>query len=185
MTKLPSPKWLRSDALPDVLNLNEPAPDFTLPADNGEQVTLSQFQGQQPVLIFFYPGDFTPVCTAEVCAFRDDYENFRTRHITILGISADPVEKHHRFSQECRVPFRLLSDTNLTVARLFGAKGLLGMRRAYYLVGRDGKLLWQHTEILPVFRLCNTRILEAIDKHVPLPKPAASQPSGYIPPPHL
>src|SRR5690606_20818912 len=101
------------------------------------------------VLVFFYPGDFTPVCTAEVCAFRDDFHEFESRGITLFGISSDPVAKHERFSRECRVPFRLLSDATLEVARNYGARGLLGMRRAYFLIDKQGILRWQHAEILP------------------------------------
>ncbi len=149
--------------MPDRLILNAPVPDFTLPADDGSLVKLSNFRNQSRVLLFFYPGDFTPVCTAEVCAFRDDYEEFRKRQIAILGISADPVEKHRRFADECGIPFRLLSDTDMEVARRYGAKGLLGMRRAYYLLEADGTLLWQHAEVLPIFKLSNLRILETID----------------------
>lgn len=171
----------------DVLTLNRPAPDFTLSADNGSVITLSQFRGQTPVLIFFYPGDFTPVCTAEVCAFRDDYPQFRSRGINILGISTDPVEKHHRFATECRVPFRLLSDTTQEVARNYGARGLLGMRRAYYLVDVDGNLLWQHAELLPIFKLSNTRLLEMIDAVLPLANAGHASGPGpvFIPPPHM
>ncbi len=152
--------------MPETLMQNVHAPDFSLPADNGEEIALSDFRGQNPVLLFFYPGDFTPVCTAEVCAFRDDYDHFKARNIAILGISADPPERHRRFASECRVPFRLLSDTKLEVAKAYGASGLLGVRRAYFLIGIDGMLLWQHAELFPIFKLSNTRILEAIDAHI-------------------
>lgn len=148
----------------DVLGINQPAPEFALPADNGEMVSLSQFRDKSRVLIFFYPGDFTPVCTAEVCAFRDDYDKFEERDITILGISADPVEKHRRFAAECKVPFRLLSDVELSVSRAYGARGLLGMRRAYFFIDTDGTLLWQHAEVLPIFKLSNARLIEEIDE---------------------
>lgn len=148
----------------DVLGLHQPVPEFTLPADNGENISLAQYRGQSRVLIFFYPGDFTPVCTAEVCAFRDDYDKFEQRGITILGISGDPVEKHRRFAAECKVPFRLLSDVELTVSRAYGARGLLGMRRAYFFIDTDGTLLWQHAEVLPIFKLSNSRLIEEIDE---------------------
>ncbi len=164
--------------MPDMLTQNSIAPDFTLPADNGEMVSLSDFQGKCPVLVFFYPGDFTPVCTKEVCAFRDDYEHFRSRNVAILGISSDSVERHRRFAQECRVPFRLLSDADLEVAKAYGANGLLGVRRAYFLIGTDGTLLWQHAELFPIFRLSNTRILEAIDTLLPSPSEGRRQRSG-------
>lgn len=147
------------------LILNEPAPDFTLPADSDEHISLSQFRGRSPVLIFFYPGDFTPVCTREVCDFRDDHQKFEQRGIQILGISGDSVEKHRKFADACNLPFPLLSDTGLEVASRWGARGLLGIvRRAYYLVNRDGILVWQHTEVLPIFRLPNRTILQVIDR---------------------
>jgi peroxiredoxin len=151
------------DVLPDVLSLHQPAPDFTLPADDGNVYTLSDHFGRTPVLLFFYPADFTPVCTAEVTAFRDDFHLFESKGITLYGVSADPVEKHQRFAQECRVPFRLLSDKNLDVARRYGAKGLLGLRRAYYYIDRDGYLRWQYAEILPIFKLTNEKILEQVE----------------------
>jgi peroxiredoxin len=155
---------LEDGFLADLLTVNQRVPDFALPADNGSVVRLEDARANGPVLLFFYPGDFTPICTAEVCAFRDDYHLFRQRGISILGISSDPVEKHQRFAQECRVPFRLLSDLDLAVAKAYGAKGLLGMRRAYFLLDRYGILRWQHAEILPIFKLSNTRILEIVDQ---------------------
>lgn len=147
----------------DSLAIDTTAPDFALPADDGTVISLREACANGPVLLFFYPGDFTPVCTAEVCAFRDDYPHFASRGVTILGISSDPVERHQRFAEHCRVPFRLLSDVGLDVARLYGARGMLGMRRAYYIIDRSGILRWQHAEILPIFRLSNSKMLEAID----------------------
>jgi thioredoxin-dependent peroxiredoxin len=147
----------------DLLNLNGLAPDFKLPASNGELISLSQYRGRQMVLVFFYPGDFTPVCTLEVSAFRDDYEKFTSRGVTLLGISPDSIEKHRRFAAECNVPFLLLSDKKLDVARQYGAKGMLGMRRAYYLIDLEGKLVWQHAEWLPIFKLSNEKIFHVID----------------------
>lgn len=153
----------------DILPLNKPAPDFALPAEDGATYTVSQHRGISPILIFFYPGDFTPVCTAEVIAFRDDYTEFQQRGVVIYGISSDPVEKHQRFSQHCRVPFHLLSDANLEVSRMYGARGLLGTRRAYYLIDKDGILRWQHAEILPIFKLSTLSILEALDESLGSP----------------
>lgn len=151
----------------DLLPINEMAPDFELPSESGETVRLSSFRNRQPVLIFFYPADFTPVCTAEVCAFRDEFTAFRDRGIVLLGISGDTVEKHRRFAQQMSVPYRLLSDRGLQVAKAYGAKGLLGLRRAYYLIDLDGRVVWQHAEVLPIFKLSNERLLEVIDKYLP------------------
>lgn len=162
----------REFVLSDVLTINHEVPDFTLPADTGGTITLSDFRNRQSVLLFFYPADFTPVCTSEVCAFRDDYEHFRARNVALLGVSGDSVETHQRFSKECRLPFPLLSDQSYSVARAFGAKGLLGMRRAYYLIDTRGVLLWQHCECLPVFRLCNSRLRDVIQRNLPEPQSA-------------
>ncbi len=151
----------------DSLILNDPAPDFVLSSEDGSEVNLSSFKGKSHVLIFFYPGDFTPVCTAEVCAFRDDYKLFQEREISIVGISSDPVEKHMRFAKECKIPFKLLSDPQFEVAKLYGARGLLGMRRAYYLVSIEGRLIWQHSEVLPIFKLSNQRMIAEIDQILP------------------
>lgn len=174
----------------EVLTLNEPAPEFSLPADNGETVSLAQFRGKNPILVFFYPGDFTPVCTKEVCDFRDDYHLFQRRGVEILGISGDSVEKHRHFASVCKVPFRLLSDDRLEVARQWGARGLLGIvRRAYYLVDGEGVLIWQHAEVLPIFRLPNRTILEVIDRLIPSAASAETNTSRssrrrYVTPPH-
>lgn len=148
----------------DILPLHHPAPSFSLPADDGKVYSLEEYHGKSAVLIFFYPGDFTPVCTAEVCAFRDDYHLFEERGITVFGISGDPVEKHQKFAQACNVPFRLLSDSDLSVARRYGARGLLGMRRAYFLIDEEGILQWQHAEVLPIFKLSSESIIESIDE---------------------
>ncbi|MCC6547612.1 peroxiredoxin [Candidatus Sumerlaeota bacterium] len=172
--------------LSDVLTIAEEAPDFTLASDSGEQITLSSYRGRQSVLLFFYPADFTPVCTGEVCAFRDDYEYFRAHNVALLGISGDSVERHQRFSRECKLQFPLLSDQSYSVARAYGAKGLLGMRRAYYLIDARGILRWQHCECLPVFRLCNSRLKDVIQRLLPEPQIACpTNETPYIPPPHL
>ena len=150
--------------MPDVLPLNATVPDFELAANDGRNYRLKQYLGNSALLLFFYPADFTPVCTAEVKAFCDDYSLFRERGITIFGISSDSVERHRNFADTCRSPFRLLSDPDLEIARRFGAVGLFSMRRAYYYIDIDGILRWQHAEVLPVFKLSNSRILEQVDR---------------------
>lgn len=170
----------------DILSLNEPAPEFALPADDGEVYSLHRYRGRSPVLLFFYPGDFTPVCTAEVCAFRDDYHQFQARGVTLFGVSSDAPQRHQQFSRECRVPFRLLSDVNLEAAARYGAKGLLGMRRAYFFIDEAGILRWQHAELLAIFKLTNTKVLEAIDAVQRARRPEARiGESAYVPPPHV
>jgi peroxiredoxin len=150
--------------LPDILELNAPAPDFSLGADDGNTYRLHDFRGKSAVLLFFYPADFMPVCTAEVAAFRDEFSAYSDRGVTILGVSSDSIDRHKLFSRSCSVPFRLLSDPDLRVARRFGALGLLSVRRAYFYIDVDGYLRWQHAEPLPIFKLSNSRILDSIDE---------------------
>ncbi len=149
--------------MPDTLNISEPAPGFSLTCSHGDTISLEEFKGQA-VLVFFYPADFSPVCTQEVCAFRDDYEAFTGRGLKIIGISPDSPERHRQFSERFEIPFELLSDEDMEVATAYGARGLLGIRRAYYLIDREGLLRWQYSELLPIFRLKNDDLLEKVDE---------------------
>lgn len=149
--------------MPDVLNIGESAPDFALTSNHGEVVTLQQFRGT-PTLVFFYPADFSPVCTAEVCAFRDDYESFLERGVQVIGISPDSPERHKDFADRYNIPFLLLSDEDMEAANAFGARGLLGIRRAYFLIDQEGILQWQYSELLPIFRLQNEDLLQKVDE---------------------
>ena len=97
------------------------APDFSLPATGNKNISLSKdFEGQA-LIIYFYPKDFTNVCTAEACEFRDYFEDFRELSIPILGISRDDIPTHEKFKKANRLPFDLLSDTNGKVCKAYGA----------------------------------------------------------------
>src|SRR6204780_4829208 len=86
------------------------APDFTLPAQTGEQVRLSDRLGQRVVVLYFYPKDETSGCTAEACAFRDSYEVFAEAGAEVIGVSSDSVDKHAAFADHHKLPFTLVSD---------------------------------------------------------------------------
>lgn len=117
------------------------APGFTLPDQNGVERSLSDYRGQQ-VLIYFYPKDFTPGCTTEACSIRDNYAQYKTAGIVVLGISGDSVESHKAFEKEHGLPFTLLSDVGLEVASRYGSSAMkLFAKRHSFLVGADGKLL--------------------------------------------
>lgn len=121
------------------------APDFTLPADDGSQVTLSQLRGA-PVVLYFYPRDNTPGCTREACAFRDRLPQFKRRKVHILGVSPDSVESHRKFRDKFHLNFRLLADTDHKVAEAYGAwrektlygKRTMGIQRSTFLIDEDG-----------------------------------------------
>ncbi len=86
------------------------APDFTLPSQSGEMVSLEDFLGKKPVVLFFYPKDDTPGCTKQACGFRDDFDEFRKLDAEVIGISSDSVESHKSFVARHNLPFTLLSD---------------------------------------------------------------------------
>jgi peroxiredoxin Q/BCP len=125
------------------------APDFTLPDQDGQPVTLSDFQGKQAVLLYFYPKDDTPGCTKEACGFRDEIRAFQKLGVAVLGVSPDAGPSHQKFIAKYKLPFPLLSDPERRVMKKYGAFGekvmygkkTQGVIRSSVLIGRDGKVL--------------------------------------------
>jgi thioredoxin-dependent peroxiredoxin len=126
------------------------APEFTLPDAEGNMVSLSGFRGRK-VLLIFYPGDDTPVCTAQLCDYRNNVTEFTKRGITVIGISGDSPDSHRRFAEKNELPFLLLSDQSRTVATTYDAVGFLGMsQRAYVLIDEGGTVLLAYSDFLPI-----------------------------------
>jgi len=125
------------------VNVGDVAPDFSLPADDGSTVTLSSVLADGPVVLFFYPKAMTTGCTKESCHFRDLGAEFDAVGATRLGISADKVDKQHQFSEKHGFDYRLLSDTDKAVAKLFGVKrpGPLMNKRSTFVIAPDRKVL--------------------------------------------
>jgi thioredoxin-dependent peroxiredoxin len=124
----------------DELTTGDHAPDFTLPDQNGQPVHLSELLKQSHVVLYFYPKDETPGCTAEACSFRDQYEVFREAGAEVVGVSSDSVESHQQFAQHHRLPFLLLSDAQGEVRKLYGVQSTLGFLpgRVTFVIDRDG-----------------------------------------------
>ena len=101
------------------LKVGDKAPNFTLDSTSGEKFTLYDSVGNEPCIIYFYPKDFTSVCTEQACSFRDEFGAFRDLGVTVIGISKDDIETHQRFKEEYRLPFELLADTTGKVAKLY------------------------------------------------------------------
>ncbi|MGZ8829277.1 MAG: thioredoxin-dependent thiol peroxidase [Thermoanaerobaculia bacterium] len=123
------------------------APDFQLPSTRGKDVRLKEFKGKD-VILYFYPKDDTPGCTAEACSFRD-HEGDLTRHgAVVLGVSTDPIESHNKFRNKYSLNFPLLSDETADIAKMFGVwkeKNLYGRRtwgvaRTTFWIGADGRI---------------------------------------------
>lgn len=139
------------------------APDFTLQDSEGASVSLSSYRGRK-VLLIFYPGDDTPVCTAQLCDYRNNVTAFTSRGITVVGISADSPESHQRFAEKHQLPFLLLSDRQKTVAKAYDALGFLGMsQRAYVLIDEAGTILLSYSDFLPVTWQPMKELLARID----------------------
>lgn len=114
------------------------APEFALPSESGETVRLADFRGRWAVL-FFYPMDDTPGCTKEACAFRDAASRFAKVNAVLLGISADGLDSHRRFSAKYRLPYRLLSDPDGAVRKAYGVyRWLFRVQRSTFVIAPDG-----------------------------------------------
>ena len=123
------------------------APDFTLPNEQGQPVTLSDLLGKQ-VVLYFYPKDDTPGCTVEACGFRDAWHLMHEKGIVVLGISRDSVKSHQKFAAKYGLPFTLLADADKKVAEAFGVmkeknmygKKVWGVARTTFVIAPDGKI---------------------------------------------
>jgi peroxiredoxin Q/BCP len=132
------------------------APNFTLEANNGEKISLSDLQGKN-IVLYFYPKDMTPGCTTEACDFRDQYENFQALNAVILGVSPDPVNKHVKFVEKYGLPFLLLADPDHQVAEAYGVwqlkknygKEYMGIERSTFVIDKDGKIAkeWRKVKV--------------------------------------
>lgn len=121
------------------LKVGDKAPDFTLPSTTGKDFTLYNDRKEKPCIIYFYPKDFTPGCTAEACDFRDNIEFFKQFDIDVVGISRDDVETHLKFKAKHDLPFELLADTKGQVTKAFKATmPLVGVsKRITYLLDKE------------------------------------------------
>jgi peroxiredoxin Q/BCP len=127
------------------LKQGDSAPEFSGVDQDGQPVSLKDYTGKKLVL-YFYPKDDTPGCTAEACSLRDNYEHLQKAGYDVLGVSTDPVKSHKKFIDKYTLPFRLLSDTEKTVSEAFGVYGLkkfmgkeyMGISRTTFLIDEKG-----------------------------------------------
>jgi thioredoxin-dependent peroxiredoxin len=122
------------------IGVGDKAPDFTLPSQSGEQVRLQDRLGERVVVLYFFPKDGTPGCTAEACAFRDSHEVFVDAGAEVIGVSSDSVDSHVAFAGRHELPFTLLSDTGGQVRKSYGVPSVLGLLpgRVTYVIDREG-----------------------------------------------
>lgn len=140
----------------DWLTAGKKAPAFTLTADDGTKVRLSELKGK-PVVLYFYPRDDTPGCTKEACAFRDQKAKLKKLGAQVLGVSTDSVESHQKFRDKYKLNFPLLADPDHKVSEKYGAwreknmygKKSMGIQRSTYLIDADGKVahVWKRVKV--------------------------------------
>lgn len=139
-----------------VLKVDTPAPDFSMPDENGKTHNLRDYLGQT-VILYFYPKDDTPGCTTEACNFRDDYSAYQDAEVVILGVSPDSPEDHAKFKAKYELPFTLLADIGHQVCESYGVWGpkkymgreYEGVYRTTYLIGPDGIIQHVYENVKP------------------------------------
>lgn len=164
------------------MEVGDKAPDFNLLDQNRERIILSKALSKGKVLLVFYPANDTPVCTAQLCDYRDHYSQFQTLGVQIYGISISPTfENHEKFAKKHHFPFPLLNDYDSRVTKEYGVMSFMGMpKRALFLLGEDGKVLYKHVEFLPIFRRSSEDLVKALAQvlGVPIPPPPAQVPAA-------
>ncbi len=123
------------------LQIGDRLPDFSAKDSEGNVFESNSIVGVKPVVVYFYPKDDTPGCTAQACSFRDQYEDFKNLGAEVIGISSDSATSHEKFAKKYRLPFILLSDDNKNIRKLFGVKpNLFGLipGRVTFVVDKNG-----------------------------------------------
>jgi len=149
------------------IKTGDAAPDFTLIDQRGQSIHLADLIGTQNIVLYFYPKDNTPACTAEACAFRDSFEVFRKANAQVIGVSDDSAESHAQFAQKNRLPFTLLSDAKGIIRKLYGVPKALGIMagRTTYIIDKQGIVRHTFNDLMdgPKHVTEALRILQTLD----------------------
>jgi len=145
--------------------LGDVAPDFSLTDGDGKSWSLNG-NGGKVVVLLFYPGDETPICTRQMCSVRDRWDDYAATGAEVVGISTDSVESHRKFAEHHQLPLRLLSDADGAVARLYGAQSLIPgkVARSVFVIDAGGTVRHRDVRPLGLFRPKDDVVLEAIKK---------------------
>jgi thioredoxin-dependent peroxiredoxin len=136
------------------VKVGDPAPEFALKSQEGEVVSLKDILSRGSAVVYFYPKDNTPGCTAEAGAFRDSYEKFAELGAEVVGISSDTVDSHKGFAEDCHLPFKILSDADGEVRKSYGVTSSMGLfpGRVTYVIDRGGIVRYVFSSQLRVTR---------------------------------
>jgi peroxiredoxin len=152
------------------LQTGDKAPDFTteayLEGSGTAKWTLSEQVKNGPVLLVFYPGDFTSVCTKQLCDYRDNWEQLKSFKAQVVGISTDDKESHAKFAAANKLPFPLLDDSSKEICRKLGMLSLIGMAsRGFMLIGKDMRVRYVFREVLPFFKRSAGEVADILRSH--------------------
>lgn len=123
------------------LNIGDNAPDFEAHTDSGASLKLSEVLKKGEVVLYFYPKDETPGCTAEACSFRDQWEDIRELGAEVIGVSSDSAEAHKKFKENHKLQFTLVSDQGKEIRKLYDVKGSILPPRTTFVISREGKIV--------------------------------------------
>ena len=138
------------------LNVGDPAPDFTAATDSGDTLRLSDLRGKR-VVLYFYPKDDTPGCTAQACGFRDQYPMIEEKNAVVLGVSPDSAKSHRKFKTKYNLPFTLVVDEDHAIAEAYGVwaeksmmgKKYMGIERSHFVIDEEGKIAGAEVKVKP------------------------------------
>jgi thioredoxin-dependent peroxiredoxin len=146
------------------VGIGDTAPGFTLPASGGVDVSLSDYAGH-PVVLVFYPGDDTPVCTKQLNSYNNDLSQFEALDAQVIGVSAQSVDSHDRFADKHGFKFPLLADIDKKVAGLYGTLGPLGFpRRSVFIIDAGGVIRYAHRAIAGLTYRPVSELVEVLQK---------------------
>ena len=149
-------------------NVGEKAPDFNALDQDRNRVVLSSAVKKSKVLLAFYPADKTPVCTAQLCDYRDNLEQFKKLNVQIFGISISNHESQASFAKENEFSFPLLNDYDTRITKRYGVMSIAGTpKRAIFLIDENQKIVYKHVEFLPITRRTSEELVEEIKKLFP------------------
>ena len=154
----------------DIPQVGNKAPDFNVPASNGQTIALKDFKGKKNVVLYFYPKDDTPGCTVEACAFRDSIKKIENADSIVLGVSPDSMASHAKFITKFNLPFLLLSDTEKKLCQDYGVwaeksmygRKYFGVARTTFIIDKQGKIADVFEKVKPQEH--NTEVLEALKR---------------------
>jgi len=161
--------------------VGEKAPDFNLLDQNRNRVILSKALKSGKVLLIFYPKDNSPVCTAQLCDYRDHFAAFKKLGVQLLAISIAHPEEHTEFAEHHHFSFPLLNDYDARVTKSYKVMSFMGVpNRAYFLIGEDGTVLYRHVEALPIFRRTAEELTKSIAEKLGVDAPALETPAAAV-----